>query len=373
VGATHAFTTTVVSDKNWYSSTGLDSTGQESIGSSGWLSLLPDDRGGVAVYWLSGDEQQWFGQHLGTGTTPSPEYLIPGLATGPAVISGSGQIAYSTENGSEGFGTMAMDMVYGGVLWVNSGFSYTAAALVGGSVLTADDAGVGAILDRDGNQVDSPPLPGYVVPTAILGDTWIGQSLLGNGIPTAYVATPVALDMTAGSPLPGGSASQNNGPPYIYKDMDKAAVDALNFIFPFAVRTGWEWGGLICRQGNENRYLWSGFVTSHLQESVAVQALASCSPFGTNGTPVGDFHTHVPIEHSFQPSFGDYSNANGHRHLTYYLMTADDLPNVTNIFRYAVNPVAGCANEECTPADPGAANSNVFHFVNGVFIPYTPR
>ena len=154
------------------------------------------------------------------------------------------------------------------------------------------------------------------------------QTALGVWTGLSYADNQVALTARLGPPVDppvfshrveGGNPRQSSAPELLsFVSPDQASLKALDFVEPISATSGVEWGGKICKQGN--RYLFSRFVTSHIQNSVQVDQLAHCEPDATWGR----FHTHPPLELA-QPSADDLSNANARPDLVFYLLAP--IPN----------------------------------------------
>ena len=183
------------------------------------------------------------------------------------------------------------------------------------SVLAASDAGFVTGLS-DGTIYGSDPAYELMVltkATPVGYDIWAGTSLTGA------LWSVVGAEWTLPNsqwPTPVGYSANAVGS---YKYSEVAALAALDYAWEPTRAKRWEWGGLVCRlQGG--RYVWSGLVTSRIENEVDTYGLTSCPLYATE---VANFHTHVPpgtgLPSGYFDGSGDVHAADMHSNTTFYI------------------------------------------------------
>lgn len=291
--------------------------------------LLPDDEGGVLALWrrcdmlgtqqladVSIDNCQSRLRHV-TASGQSPEYFFALDPAETPVVSGQGSIAYRG-----GTSIVAFNMSNGSPLWT-APFSGTPGAALDDGGLALTSGGEVTILDSGGGMVAAGLGGGTgLLPAMTAGDVWFGlvadSTLSGIGATVAADAavSPVGFALQSGNRLGG------NAPAPWYGNPETAALAALDFIYPITQVTGWEYGGLICRQSQQDRYVWTPFVTSEDAGRVDIEGRVSCARIGTR---VARYHTHPFGGEVFPSGFvnptlpNDIANANASPDVVFYL------------------------------------------------------
>ena len=182
---------------------------------------------------------------------------------------------------------------------------------------------------------------------------WTGISNLG----LAAVFGPALDEALSSYQGNGGSKLGNGAQPVLYKDLDTAALAALDYVYPFAVGKNVEYGGVICQSGptDAKRYSWSRIVFGDAGYTNVFSA--SCR---APDITVGAYHTHVPSGEN-QPSGpasafaspNDINSADTHPGVMFYLK-AKKLNNaaITHHMKYWRTEVP-------------------YTLVNGTIVPYT--
>jgi hypothetical protein len=147
----------------------------------------------------------------------------------------------------------------------------------------------------------------------------------------------------------GSRLNQRSSKPGL-SDLDRTAIKALEFIYPISEATGWEWGAQVCEQ--PNGLVWTKFVTSSAQNTVATDVLTTCKPYGLSKARL---HTHPPGEGSDPSGFVVYGadtdiwNADHRPELVFYMKSPAPNSSGTQILRFQKIPSvssAGCNTQK---------------------------
>jgi hypothetical protein len=175
----------------------------------------------------------------------------------------------------------------GRIQWSAPGL-YPVLATAGGGLIAAG-AGGNYAFDVDGNASGRVGSVGT--------QSWLG-SVYEYGSVLRVATAPI---------VPGGLWPQAQGNPSgtgarVFRTLESAAISAMNFVWPQAGESQWEFGGRVCRS-NANTFYTTGPVTEFDTGQVDVLAFVKARCRGENPT-VGMFHTHphrgvnrIPLAH----------------------------------------------------------------------------
>jgi hypothetical protein len=246
----------------------------------------------------------------------------------------------------------------GRIQWSVPGLSPAVATAGGG--LAAVGANGYSTFDVDGN------VTGRVASVGI--QSWLGDVYQYGSV--IRVATPPII--------PAGLWPQAQGNPSgtgarAFRSLETAAISAMNFVWPQAWESAWEFGGRVCKT-SANTFYSTGPVTEFDSGQINVFAFVKARCRGENPT-VGILHTHPPFGGPYPSGTivgtglpNDIANANARPDLVEFVITPPMRATST-----AVCPVIGCiATDETAPArsiyryqgDPSIPNNAI----NNIFL-----
>lgn len=148
-------------------------------------------------------------------------------------------------------------------------------AIAGGGLALRDGAtSTLAAVDETGVVRATVPMPIAQAQQVLRAGEWMGSDSAGG---LTAVTAPFVVDPSGGLLLQEapfafaqttGSPRRQAGARTGYPDRERAALRAMDYIYPSARDSGAEFGGLICQRGDE--FVWSRFVTQMLQDQVAI-------------------------------------------------------------------------------------------------------
>ena len=219
----------------------------------------------------------------------------------------------------------AMDVTNWTLKWSNSNTSLAPVLAMPNGKAAMNDVTSGQLIELNeaGVEVSTAPL-NLVAPVQTRLGLWTGIDH-ASGLLAAKAALPLNEATVS---FNSGSATLQNAPgERSSATRNEAVIAVFDWIFTEPLASGaakFEYGGLICKDGN--RFRWSEIRTDQIQDQVTVPDTL-CPP----GTIAAHYHTHPPLESPVpsgndrsdlnppQPLGGDYNNARTHPGIPYYL------------------------------------------------------
>jgi alpha-tubulin suppressor-like RCC1 family protein len=312
-----------------------ESGGGDDYGDTGLYpeQVLPDGLGGLLVQWDSYDSGAWSGWLSRVVGLNVSDFLLASSDDSISLVGDGGTAYLASATGA----SYAVDVTSLTTKWASPAIGVPTMSIAGGGLALHQAAtGLLLILDQSGTVRSTSSLVAGSPNQETRAGEWVGITssghaasiaapfLIGDGSERLMVQrSSFSFHQARGNRL-GQSAPEPN-----FDTREQAAIAALAFVYEASRVNLYEFGGLICAQGQ--KFAWSRIVTDAVLDQVAVQQ--SLCP----GAPsiAAHYHTHPPPE-DYKPSGNDLDNADvpSWRGIPRYLMAPTEDRRSTHVFKW---------------------------------------